>query len=141
MAARLTGGPWWDWLPLPWRRWRVLGQVDEADEIPDRLPHRGAVVVGSIDAPRWVAFECPCGRGHQLMVNLDRSRHPAWHLTGTPRITLTPSVDDITQTRRCHFFLRDGKVIWVRNAPGRRLSWRTRANQLLAMSMARCSRR
>ena len=35
--------PWWSWLPR--RRFRVIGVVDAADLIPDRLPRKGMVVV------------------------------------------------------------------------------------------------
>jgi hypothetical protein len=106
---------WWQWLPLPWRRWRVVGHVDAGDEVPDRLPSKGAVLVGSSAQPTWIAFDCPCRTGHRLMVNLDSRRRPAWHIDTARRLTIRPSVDNITQDRRCHFFIRGGKIVWARN--------------------------
>jgi hypothetical protein len=123
--AQLDKPSWWERLPLPWRRWRVLWSVDDADEIPAALPRRSAVLVGSVGRPKWVAFDCPCDKRHRLLINLDTSRHPAWSLSNPSRLTLTPSVDDRTPNRRCHFFMRDGRVCWVHNETEEQSSART----------------
>lgn len=112
--ARVSSASWSAWLPLPWHRWRVVREVAAADEVPRRLPHRGAAVVANGDSPTWVAFDCPCRRGHRLMINLDPKRRPVWRLVADPRITLRPSVDDVTASRRCHFVLNGGRVRWAR---------------------------
>lgn len=104
--------PWWRKIPLPWRRWRMVLFVEAADEIPDRLPHRGAVVVGTMQRPKWIAFDCPCGTGHRVMVNLDQGRRPFWVLREIP-LTLTPSIDDRVDGRRCHFMMTRGRVRWA----------------------------
>ena len=107
---------WWEWLPLPFRRWRVVGRVEAGDEVPDRLPSKGVVLVGSTARPTWVAFDCPCRTGHRLMVNLDNLRPPAWRLDAVRPLTIHPSIDDITKGRRCHFLIRGGKVVWALDA-------------------------
>lgn len=106
---------WWHWLPLPWRRWRVVGRVDAGDEVPDRLPPKGVVLVGTSERPTWVAFDCPCRRGHRLMVNLNKARQPAWHVESLRPLSIRPSIDNITQQQRCHFFIRGGKIVWARD--------------------------
>lgn len=106
---------WWQWLPLPWRRWRVVGRVEAGDEVPDSLPPKGAVLVGLTAQPTWVAFDCPCSDSHRLMVNLDSHRRPFWRIDSVRPLTIRPSIDDVTANRRCHFFIRGGKIIWARN--------------------------
>lgn len=104
---------WSAWLPLPWRRWRVVLRVEAADEIPERLPRRGAVLVASQDHLKWIAFDCPCRERHRIMMNLDPARRPRWQVTKVKPLTLAPSVDDVTTRRRCHFFVRGGRIAWV----------------------------
>ena len=101
---------WWQSLAFPWRAWRVVGQVDAGDEVPDRLPNKGAVLVGTPASATWVAFDCPCRTGHRLMVNLDRSRRPFWSVDSLKPLTIRPSIDDITPERRCHFIVRGGRI-------------------------------
>lgn len=104
---------WWHWLPWPWRRWRVVGHVDAGDEVPDRMPSKGVILVGPTAQPTWVAFDCPCGTGHRLMVNLDERRRPAWQVTAVRPLTIRPSMDNVSKDRRCHFFIRGGKIVWA----------------------------
>jgi hypothetical protein len=108
---------WWQWLPWPQRRWRVVTGVDAGDEVPERLPPRGVVLVGDVARPTWIAFDCPCGRGHRLMVNLDPARRPRWRIESLRPLSIRPSIDDITSDRRCHFFIRSGKIAWAHNEP------------------------
>jgi hypothetical protein len=100
------------WQRLPRRKWRLVLAADEADEVPEQLPSRAAVLVGPAEKPKWIAFDCPCGRGHRVMLNLDRSRSPAWSLVSQRPLTLSPSIDDST-VGRCHFFIRQGKIKWA----------------------------
>jgi hypothetical protein len=92
-----------------------VGQVDAGDEVPDRLPRRGAVLVGPSTQPTWIAFDCPCERGHRIMINLDRSRRPAWRVASRTPLSIRPSIDDVAAGRRCHFFVSNGKIDWARN--------------------------
>ena len=104
---------WWQSLPLPWQAWRIVGQVDAGDDVPDRLPAKGIVLVGAPGSATWAAFDCPCRTAHRLMVNLDRARHPFWNVDSLKPLTICPSIDDITLERRCHFVVRSGRIYWA----------------------------
>ena len=114
MAGMKKLTAWWQSLPLPWRAWRIVGQVDAGDEVPDRLPDRGVVLVGMPEDATWAVLDCPCRTGHRLMVNLDRARHPFWSVDSLKPLSIRPSIDDITPERRCHFSVRGGKIKWAR---------------------------
>lgn len=100
-------------LQLPRRRWRVIATVEAADEVQDRLPTRGAVLVMAGREPSWLAFDCPCGTGHRLLINLHFSRRPKWTVMNEQPLTVWPSIDSRRIERRCHFSFRDGKVRWA----------------------------
>jgi hypothetical protein len=102
---------WWQWLPL--FRWRIVAVVESADDIPRRLPRNGAVLVGSVSHPKWIAFDCPCRTGHRIMLNTDKARSPRWTTTVNGRLTLSPSVDYHHSQQRCHYFVRNGRIQWV----------------------------
>lgn len=104
---------WYKSLPMPWRLWRVVEYVDAGDEIPEQLPYRGVVLVGTKQNPTWAALDCPCGTGHRLLVNLNTRRLPRWRVRSESRLSLRPSINVAQQGRRCHFVLSDGKVRWV----------------------------
>lgn len=102
------------------RRWtaprlaRVVYCGSHAD-LPSTLPPRRLYLVGMPGQLKWAAFSCPCGRRHQIQLNLDRSRRPVWTLELTPDASLRPSVDAL-EIDRCHFWVRDGRARWVRDA-------------------------
>jgi Family of unknown function (DUF6527) len=102
---------WKEW--LPWRRWRIGLTVEAADEVPDELPPRVAVLVGSLEKPKWLAFDCPCREGHRIMVNLDAHNRPYWRATGKERLSLWPSIDAWRGKKRCHYVVKDGKIFWT----------------------------
>lgn len=116
--ARMNLVRWWRSLALPWRRWRVVAHVTAGDEIPDRIPRRGVVLVGHATHATWAAFDCPCGRGHRLMLNLDSARSPRWRIVSLRPLSIRPSVDDVTSERRCHFVVRQGRIAWAPERPG-----------------------
>lgn len=106
---------WWQWLPF-WR-WRVIGRVESADEVPERLPRNAGVIVGDERFPKWLAFDCPCRKGHRILLNADRSRRPAWRIavSAAGRLSVSPSVDFVGNGTRCHYFIREGRVEWSSN--------------------------
>ena len=104
---------WWQSLLLPWRPWRVVGQVCAGDDVPDRLPHKGVILIGIEGSKSWAVFDCPCRTGHRLMVNLNRHRYPYWRVVSLKPLAINPSIDDITPNRRCHFTVRGGKIRWA----------------------------
>ena len=105
---------WWQWLPL-WR-WRIVGGTESADEVPDRLPRNAVTLVGDPRRAKWIIFDCPCRTGHRIMLNADTGRKPYWTLNPAPRLTISPSVDYRGTERRCHYFIRDGKIIWAKDS-------------------------
>jgi hypothetical protein len=109
--ADMTKIRFWQWLPV--FRWRVVAVVDSADEVPRKLPRNGAVLVGSHTRPKWIVFDCPCRSGHRIMLNTDRARSPHWSTTVQGRLTISPSVDFKESNRRCHYFVRNGRIRWV----------------------------
>lgn len=108
------------WRRRRWTRPRIdrILCVATMDEVPDPIPRHVLAVVRTPDQLKWAVFECPCGFGHQIMVNLDRRHKSAWSLTHTKPPSLHPSVDFLGQ-RRCHFWLRGGRVSWVPDLTGR----------------------
>ena len=103
---------WWQSLPFPWRPWRIVAAVDAGDAVPQQLPHRGVVLVAALGRATWAVFDCPCGTGHRIMVNLDRARRPFWRIDSRRPLSIHPSIDDITAEGRCHFVIRHGKLSW-----------------------------
>jgi hypothetical protein len=81
--------------------------VDGPDEIPEQIEPRTVVFSGR--PARWVAFDCPCGRGHLIMVPVTDSAD--WRMTKTSPPTLHPSINDLEHG--CHFWLRDGRAHWT----------------------------
>lgn len=110
--------PWWEW--IRGRSWRIVATVEAADEIPEHLPPCGAVLVGSIQQPKWLAFDCPCRTGHRIMITLDPAHYPYWTVFDEKRLSISPSVDYRTPARRCHYLILRGRVLWVREREDRR---------------------
>jgi Family of unknown function (DUF6527) len=103
--------PFWEW--IPGRAWRIVSTVEAADEIPKRLPSTGAVIVGSLKSPKWLAFDCPCKTGHRIMVTLDPAHRPHWVIKDIKKLSISPSVDYRTPEKRCHYYVNNGKIQWV----------------------------
>lgn len=102
---------WTQWLPF--RRWRLVAIVEAADEVPDQLPVRGMILVGSADYPKWLAFDCPCKQNHRILIPLDRLKKPHWTVKGTKKVSLFPSVDAFRGSVRCHYIINKGWTKWV----------------------------
>lgn len=105
---------WWQWLPF-WR-WRIVGVADAADEIPDRLPRNGVALVGDHNHTKWIIFDCPCRTGHRIMVNGDLARRPAWVIHTASPLSIAPSIDYRGSARRCHYFVRGGRIVWAKDS-------------------------
>jgi hypothetical protein len=111
--ASMTKISWWQWLPF--FRWRIVAVVDSADDVPRRLPRNGVMLVGTRSKPKWIVFDCPCRRGHRIMLNLDRIRSPYWSATLKGRLSIAPSIDYAQAVQRCHYFVQNGNISWVKD--------------------------
>ncbi len=100
------------WHRITHRDWRIVATVDSADEVPKHIARNGVVIVGTVEVPKWIAFDCPCGAGHRIMVNADASRTPTWSVQSTQPLTITPSFD-VREDKNCHFFIRDASIQWA----------------------------
>ena len=109
--ANVSSIPWWQWIPR--FSWRIVATVEAADEIPARLPGKGVVLVGSQQHPKWLAFDCPCRTGHRIMITFEATHSPHWRLISAQKLTVCPSVDYRTPSRRCHYLIKHGRIIWV----------------------------
>lgn len=111
-SATLTG-----WIRrLLRRRLTCDSVVNSVLDVPDQLTaHTAVLVQPQRMPPQWLAFDCPCPQGHRLLVNLSFTRSPAWTLTlgQHGEVSLAPSVDSHSPAGRCHFWLQDGRIVWV----------------------------
>lgn len=107
-------------LPIPFRKWSIVETVRSGADVPEDLPRRGAVLVASGATRSWLAFDCPCREHHRIMLNLDPSRSPRWKVSDSSPLSLWPSVDDEDTTRKCHFFIRNGRVEWMKDSRTRK---------------------
>lgn len=97
---------------LGWRRWTVTARYADLDDVPDRLGSRDIALITAPERTKWIIFDCPCRRGHRIMLNADRSRKPFWTLHASEPATINPSID-FRGGRRCHYSIRNGRTIWA----------------------------
>jgi Family of unknown function (DUF6527) len=105
---------WW----APSSRWRVVGFVDEADEVPKVIARRGVVLAGGTSQlPKWIAFDCPC-LSDRVMVTAVEGRWPRWRYSSRfwTGVTLVPSIDTHHAGKKCHYLIRGGRVLWARDS-------------------------
>lgn len=101
---------WWPSQPLPRCAWRMLGRVAAAEDMPERLPQRGAVLAGPPDCTSRAVFDCPCPTKHRLVVNPDGTGHPFWNTEYRRPLSLRLRIDSVTPEQRCHFNSLGGKI-------------------------------
>ena len=91
-------------------------KTEVVEDFPDVLETDRVYLVGDGFTPWSAAFLCPCGCGEVIKLSLIKNDRPRWrvrlHFNGT--VTFHPS---IWRNKGCksHFFLRCGRVFWVRN--------------------------
>lgn len=73
-------------------------------------------IAGTQEHPKWALLDCPCGRGHTILLPLSPSAGVHWRVVvdanGCPSIS--PSIDrDGDDGVRCHFWIRNGKANWA----------------------------
>ncbi len=100
------------WRRRPRARYARVVEARSRENLPAALHPRRIYLVGS--PTKWAVLECPCGRGHQIQLNMAHAGRPRWSLThdARGRPSLSPSVDVLAE-QRCHFWLRQGATHWV----------------------------
>jgi hypothetical protein len=67
-----------------------------------------------VSAPKWAVLNCPCQRGHRVILDLHPKHSPRWRVIvmrdGFP--TIRPSID-VHEKIRCHYVVTGGRVWWV----------------------------
>lgn len=71
------------------------------------------VVVTDCGHDKWACLKCPGGCGELIRLNLSPKRRPFWRAKQDrlARPTLEPSIWQQNECG-CHFFVRDGDVVW-----------------------------
>ncbi len=61
----------------------------------------------------WAIFNCPCERGHRLVVNLSPSRRPYWSVSVRRGLaSFWPSLW-LKQDCKSHFWIRNSRIYWA----------------------------
>lgn len=91
---------------------RVVVLHGGRNELPTTLNPKRVYQLGN--PGKWAVLTCPCGRGHLIELNLAHPDRARWTITsnGDGLPSLAPSID-FKGTRRCHFWLRNGRIRWV----------------------------
>ena len=100
----------------PDRRWLSFAAVvfvDSRSNPAAALAARKLVLIGPHEQPKWLRFQCPCGCGEIIALNLMESHYPRWTVRteSLSSITVTPSID--SSTCGSHFWITANKIIWV----------------------------
>lgn len=104
-----------EWWRRRQRRPRVAVRVvalPDRSALPGQLHPRRLYLVG--EPHKWAALRCPCGHGHDIDLNLMHPGRTRWSVTvdHDARPSVHPSVD-VRGGRRCHFWIRAGRVHWT----------------------------
>lgn len=99
----------------------IAASQSEARAMITGFPSRIAIIERG--RPRSVLFQCPCGCGDVVVVNLDRSVDRAWRLRiRSGRVTLMPSVWRTTGCRS-HFVLWNNRIWWCKLGEDQEEEW------------------
>lgn len=91
-------------------RFRRVERQGKRSRLPTSLRRDTIYVVGAPE--QWLVFLCPCGDHHDVALSIGMSGR--WLLTTNSRHrpSIYPSVDAIGPSRRCHYWVTDGRVRW-----------------------------
>jgi len=83
--------------------------------LPEKIQDKTIFIVGEVDNPWLLAFNCPCGCNSLIQLNLLKDVYPGWRymINKKKKINIFPS---IWRTVGCksHFNVRNSKVIWAK---------------------------
>ncbi len=89
-------------------------EITEGEVLPKKLPRRNLVLLRDAGEDWSVGMQCPCGCGQPIELALISEAKPHWklRLEANDIPTITPSVW-LQKGCRSHFFVWQGRVIWV----------------------------
>ena len=92
-------------------------------EFPTKVAERFIYVVQEGNKAETLIFKCPCGCDSDVYLNLLEDSRPRWkfNVGNRGKLTVFPSIWR-TVGCRSHFHIRNGKVVWVNDAPVK--SWK-----------------
>jgi hypothetical protein len=89
-----------------------LKTVARISEIPDSIVGE-AYIVERNEKHHWLVFDCPCGNGHRLTVNLSKEREPFWTIRIEENLlSVTPSVW-LGDECHSHFWIKSSDIFYA----------------------------
>ena len=102
------------WLLNLWERFHPY-RTEWVEDLPSDIEPKTVYVVGGRVHPFYVAIVCPRRTCRQI-IHLDISPVAAvrWCLTehSNGRISLSPSIFVTGLSCQCHYWLREGRIVW-----------------------------
>lgn len=84
------------------------------EELPENLKDRVIYIIGRQEQPWLLAFMCPCGCKDSIQLNLLKEAQPCWSFKiRNNKLNVFPSIRRI-KSCKSHFFIRNGKIDWVK---------------------------
>ncbi len=89
-------------------------QYTFSEDVPDKLKRYEIYIIGSKECYWQIVMLCPCGCKTVLHINLLNDYKPSWiyEMNSRQAITIHPSIHRKVDCKS-HFFIREGKVVWV----------------------------
>lgn len=112
----------------PRQKFEVFDQVLEVERVFEARSlvqqNRNALVMVVRERPHNVVFQCPCGCGDILVINVNPKAGPSWGVRQKGnQLTLMPSVWR-DQGCKSHFILWDSQVWWCHSREERvEMAW------------------
>lgn len=83
------------------------------EDFPDEIETNCIYFIGTTKTQQYAIFQCPCGCGRVVELNLNPKSSPLWsvkwNVMGT--VSFTPSIWRKSGCRS-HFFFKHGQIIW-----------------------------
>jgi hypothetical protein len=95
------------------KRYKAIRHVASMSTVPNATGDE-IFIVGTPFTLKWAVFDCPCGLGHKLTVNLMKSQWPRWKAAiEEGRLSLRPSLIVDDHPCESHFWLINNTVRWL----------------------------
>lgn len=83
--------------------------------LPEKLDKKKVYLIGKQESPWLAVMACPCNCNATLHMNLRKSQRPCWtvNIDKNGAVSFSPSLWK-KDGCKCHFFLKNGLIKWVR---------------------------